>query len=49
MTELQKALSGEQFNRRDEEVRNFQSKVKDLCFDFNHTGPSESKRNYIIK
>lgn len=49
MTELEKALSGKQFDRRDEEIRNFQSKVKDLCFDFNHTKPSDSKRTEIIK
>jgi len=49
MTELEKALSGKQFDRRDEEIRNFQSKVKDLCFDFNHTKPSDSKRTDIIK
>ena len=49
MTELEKALSGKQFDRRDEEIRNFQSKVKDLCFDFNHTKPSDSMRTDIIK
>lgn len=49
MTELEKALSGEQFDRKDDEIRKFQSKVKDLCFDFNHTKPSSSKRNDIIK
>ena len=35
MTELEKALSGEQFSRRDPEVVAFQKRVKDLCFEFN--------------
>lgn len=35
MTELEKALSGEAFDRRDPEIRQFQSNVKDLCFEFN--------------
>ena len=33
MTELEKALTGEAFDRRDPEIREFQSNVKDLCFD----------------
>ena len=32
MTELEKALSGKPFDRRAEDVRAFQSNVKDLCF-----------------
>ena len=35
MTELEKALSGEAFDRRDPEIRQLQSNVKDLCFEFN--------------
>ena len=42
MTELEKALSGEQFNRRDAEVIAFQNRVKDMCFEFNHTLPSSA-------
>ena len=42
MTELEKALSGEQFNRRYAEVIAFQNRVKDMCFEFNHTLPSSA-------
>lgn len=49
MTELEKALSGEQFNRRDAEVAAFQAKVKDLIYDFNHARPNDPKRTEIIK
>ena len=48
MTELEKALSGEQFSRRDPEVVAFQSKVKDLCFEFNNSVPSSPRRNEIL-
>lgn len=49
MTELEKALAGEAFDRRDAEIRTFQSNVKDLCFEFNHTKPSDPRRTEIIK
>lgn len=49
MTELEKALSGEAFDRRNPEIREFQSNVKDLCFEFNHTKPSDPRRSEIIK
>ena len=49
MTELEKALSGEQFSRRDAEVVAFQSRVKDLCFEFNTTIPSSPRRSEILK
>lgn len=49
MTELQKALNGKPFDRRDAEIRAFQSKVKDLCFEFNHTKPSDEKRTELLK
>ena len=48
MTELEKALSGEQFSRRDSEVIAFQNKVKDLCFEFNNTIPSSPRRKEIL-
>ena len=48
MTELEKALSGNAFDRRDPEVRTFQARVKDLCFEFNHTRPSDSRRAELI-
>lgn len=48
MTELEKAFAGEQFSRRDEEVSRHMAKVKDLCFEFNNTKPSDPKRNEII-
>ena len=48
MTELEKALSGEQFSRRDAEVVAFQNRVKDLCFEFNHTIPSSPRRREIL-
>lgn len=49
MTEIEKALSGKAFDRRAEDIRAFQSKVKDLCFEFNHTIPSNPRRAEIIK
>ena len=49
MTELEKAFAGEQFSSRDEEVARHMAKVKDLCFEFNHTKPSDPKRNEIIR
>ena len=49
MTELEKALSGESFNRRDPEVFAFQAKVKEMIYDFNHARPNDSKRTEIIK
>lgn len=49
MTELEKALAGEEFDRRAEDIRIFQGKVKDLCFEFNHTKPSDPRRSEIIK
>ena len=49
MTELEKALSGEQFSRRDAEVVAFQNRVKDLCFEFNSTIPSSPRREEILK
>ncbi|MBQ6322604.1 MAG: hypothetical protein IJI24_07000 [Lachnospiraceae bacterium] len=49
MTELEKAFSGEQFNSLAEDVCAFQMKVKDLCFEFNHTLPSDKRRNDIIR
>ena len=49
MTDLEKALSGEQFSRRDGEVRAFQAKVKDLLWEFNSLKPSDVKRTEIIK
>ena len=48
MTELEKALSGEQFSRRDPEVVAFQNRVKDLCFEFNNTIPSSPRRGEIL-
>ena len=48
MTELEKALSGEQFSRRDPEVIAFQNKVKDLCYEFNNTVPSSPRRKEIL-
>ena len=39
MTELEKALCGEQFSRRDPEVIAFQNRVKDLCFEFTAQPP----------
>ena len=48
MTELEKALSGEQFSRRDAEVVAFQNRVKDLCFEFNHTIPASPRRRAIL-
>ena len=41
MTELEKALSGEQFDRRDKEIYLFQSKVKDMLYEFHHLKPTD--------
>ncbi len=49
MTELEKALSGESFSRRDQEVIAFQMKVKELLYELNHTRPNDLKRTEIIK
>ena len=49
MTELEKALAGEAFDRRNAEVRAFQSGVKDLCFEFNHARPFDPRRTEIVK
>ena len=49
MTELEKALNGEQFSRRDAEVAAHMAKVKDLCFEFNTTKPSDPRRTKIIR
>ena len=49
MTELEKALSGEQFDRRDREVFLFQSKVKDMLHELHFLKPSDPKRTEIIK
>ncbi len=49
MTELEKALSGEQFDRRDKEVFLFQSKVKDMLHELHFLKPSDPKRTEIIK
>lgn len=48
MTELEKALCGEQFSRRDPEVIAFQNRIKDLCFEFNGTAPSSPRRREIL-
>lgn len=47
MTELEKAFAGKQFSRRDEEVSRHMAKVKDLCFEFNNTKPSDPKKEII--
>jgi len=49
MTELEKALNGLAFDRRATDVREFQSKVKKLCFEFNHTEPESERKTEIIK
>lgn len=49
MRELEKALSGLPFNRRDQEIILFQSKVKEMLYDFNNLRPSDPKKNDIIK
>ncbi len=48
-TELEKALSGEQFSRRDAGVAEFQMKVKELLYEFNHAKPADPRRTEIIK
>ncbi|MDE7395257.1 MAG: sugar O-acetyltransferase [Clostridiales bacterium] len=48
-TELEKALSGESFSRRDAEVIAFQTNVKELLYDFNHARPSDPKRAEIVR
>ena len=48
MTELEKAFSGKKYDRRAPEIVEFQNKVKDLCFEFNHTKPSDPRRSEIL-
>lgn len=48
MTELEKALNGEDYNTRDGEVVRFQARVKNLCHEFNSLMPDDQKRNDII-
>lgn len=48
MTELEKALAGLPFDRRDMQVAAFQARVKELCFKLNHTHPSDGERAKII-
>ena len=48
MTELEKALNGEDYNTRDGEVVQFQARVKNLCHEFNALMPDDPKRNDII-
>ena len=49
MTELEKALCGETFDSRDEEVVRFQARVKELCHALNHLPPNDPKRNEIVE
>ncbi len=49
MTELEKALAGEAFSRRDPEVAAFQMKVKEMLYEFNSLKPSDPQRTEIIK
>lgn len=49
MTELEKAFTGENFNRRDPEVVAFQGNVKERLYDFNHARPNDPIRAEIIK
>lgn len=48
MTELEKALRGEPYNSRDEEIGKFQGRVKRLCFEFNHCPPGAPRQNEIL-
>jgi maltose O-acetyltransferase len=48
MSELEKALSGEQYDSRDAEVISFQESVKLACWEFNHAAPNDPRRNEII-
>lgn len=48
MTELEKALNGENFNSRDEEIRKYQENVQELFYEYNHLRPSENDRKKEI-
>lgn len=48
MTELEKALNGESFDSRDQEVMEFQFQVKKACHEFNHAMPDAPKRSVIL-
>lgn len=48
MKELEKALRGEPYNSRDEEITRFQSEVKMMCHTFNQLPPDSPKRSEIL-
>lgn len=50
MTEREKMLEGEWYQENDEELQRNRLKAKDLCFDLNHTRPSDVEtQNEIIE
>lgn len=50
MTEREKMLEGEWYQENDEELQRHRLKAKDLCFDLNHTRPSDVEtQNEIIE
>lgn len=49
MTELEKALNGEDFNSRDPEIQQFQNQVKEMWHEYNHLSPNDPKKKEILK
>lgn len=49
MTELEKALNGEDFNSRDPEIQQFQNRVKEMWHEYNHLSPNDPKKKEILK
>ena len=49
MTELEKALNGEDYNTRDTEVQKHQEKVQNMCYDYNNIKLDKEKRREILK
>lgn len=48
MSELKKALSGQEYDVRSQEVRDFQLKVKQLCHDYNRANPGSHEKTEIL-
>ena len=48
MTEIEKLKSQMYYNTNSDEVRCCTEKMKDLCFEYNHTRPSDLKRREVL-
>lgn len=48
MTELEKALNGQPYDSRSQEIMEYQFRVKKMCHEFNHAEPDDPRRNEIL-